>query len=151
MMVKKLEGRHNVANNGNILAFDFGEKKIGVAIGNSITKTARPLETIRKIKKIERNLIIDNLLKEWGPNLLVVGLPLNEDGTESRLTGLAKTFAEKIQNRSKIDTVLVDERYTSVEAKLLIRESEKNVTKGSKLIDQVAAKIILESYFEKCQ
>jgi putative Holliday junction resolvase len=59
MMVKKLEGRHNVANNGNILAFDFGEKKIGVAIGNSITKTARPLETIRKIKKIERNQIID--------------------------------------------------------------------------------------------
>lgn len=150
-MVKKFEGRHNEANNGNILAFDFGEKKIGVAVGNSITKTARPLETIRKIKKIERNQIIDRLLKEWGPSLLVVGLPLNEDGTESRLTELAKTFAEKIQNRSKIDTVMVDERYTSVEAKLLIRESTKNITKGSQLIDQVAAKIILESYFEQYQ
>ena len=150
-MVKKLAGIINVAYNGNILAFDFGEKKIGFAVGNSITKTARPLETIRKIKKIERNQIIDRLLKEWGPSLLVVGLPLNEDGTESRLTGLAKTFAEKIQNRFKIDTVMVDERYTSVEAKLLIRESTKNITKGSKLIDQVAAKIILESYFEKYQ
>ena len=150
-MVKKLAGINNVAYNGNILAFDFGEKKIGVAVGNSITKTARPLETIRKIKKIERNQIIDRLLKEWGPSLLVVGLPLNEDGTQSRLTELAKTFAEKIQNRFKIDTVMVDERYTSVEAKLLIRESTKNITKGSQLIDQVAAKIILESYFEKYQ
>lgn len=150
-MVKKLAGSNNVTYNGNILAFDFGEKKIGVAVGNSITKTARPLETILKIKKIERNLIIDRLVKEWGPSLLVVGLPLNEDGTESRLTALAKTFAEKIQNRFKIDTVMVDERYTSVEAKLLIRESTKNITKGSELIDQVAAKIILESYFEQYQ
>ena len=150
-MVKKLAERNNVNYNGNILAFDFGEKKIGVAVGNSITKTARPLETILKIKKIERNQIIDRLLKEWGPSLLVVGLPLNEDGTESRLTGLAKSFAEKIHNRSKIDTVMVDERYTSVEAKLLIRESTKNITKGSQLIDQVAAKIILESYFEQYQ
>ena len=149
-MVKKLAESNNIIYIGNNLAFDFGEKKIGVAVGNSITKTARPLETIRKIKKIERNQIIDRLLKEWGPSLLVVGLPLNEDGTESRLTGLAKTFAEKIKNRSKIDTVMVDERYTSVEAKLLINESTKNVTKGSQLIDQVAAKIILESYFEQC-
>ena len=150
-MVKKLAESNNVNYNGNILAFDFGEKKIGVAVGNSITKTARPLETILKIKKIERNLIIDRLVKEWGPSLLVVGLPLNEDGTESRLTALAKTFAEKIQNRFKIDTVMVDERYTSVEAKLLIHESTKNITKGSQLIDQVAAKIILESYFEQYQ
>tara|TARA_B100000035_G_scaffold315484_1_gene336988 strand:+ start:43525 stop:43977 length:453 start_codon:yes stop_codon:yes gene_type:complete len=150
-MVKKLEGSKNLAANGNILAFDFGEKKIGVAVGNSITRTAHPLETIRKIKKIERNQIIDNLLKEWEPNLLVVGLPLNEDGTESRLTELAKIFAEKIRNRSKIDTVMIDERYTSVEAKLLVRESTNNIIKGSQVIDQVAAKIILESYFEKCQ
>ena len=150
-MVKKLEGSKNLAANGNILAFDFGEKKIGVAVGNSITRTAHPLETIRKIKKIERNQIIDNLLKEWETNLLVVGLPLNEDGTESRLTELAKNFAEKIRNRSKIDTVMIDERYTSVEAKLLVRESTNNIIKGSQVIDQVAAKIILESYFEKCQ
>ena len=109
------------------------------------------LETIRKIKKVERNKIIDNLLKEWEPSLLVIGLPLNEDGTDSKLTGLAKDFAEKIQNRSKIDTVMVDERFTSVEANILVRESTKNIHKGSQVIDQVAAKIILESYFEKYQ
>ncbi len=135
--------------NGNILAFDFGEKKIGVAVGNSITKSAHPLDTIRKIKKVERNQIIDTLLKEWEPNIVVVGLPLNEDGSDSRLTGLARKFAEKIQNRSKIKTVMVDERYSSVEAKMLIQNSTKNISKGSLLIDQIAAQIILDSYFDR--
>ena len=135
--------------NGNILAFDFGEKKIGVAVGNSITKSAHPLDTIRKIKKVERNQIIDTLLKEWEPNIVVVGLPLNEDGSDSRLTGLARKFAEKIQNRSKIKTVMVDERYSSVEAKMLIQNSTKNILKGSLLIDQIAAQIILDSYFDR--
>ena len=135
--------------NGNILAFDFGEKKIGVAVGNSITKSAHPLDTIRKIKKVERNQEIDTLLKEWEPNIVVVGLPLNEDGSDSRLTGLARKFAEKIQNRSKIKTVMVDERYSSVEAKMLIQNSTKNISKGSLLIDQIAAQIILDSYFDR--
>lgn len=135
--------------NGNIIAFDFGEKKIGVAVGNSITKSAHPLDTIRKIKKVERNQVIDTLLKEWEPNIVVVGLPLNEDGSDSRLTGLARKFAEKIQNRSKIKTVMVDERYSSVEAKMLIQNSTKNISKGSLLIDQIAAQIILDSYFDR--
>jgi len=150
-MVKKIDRKNNSNTNGNILAFDFGEKKIGVAIGNTVTKTAHPLKTIRKIKKLERNEIIDSLLEEWQPSILVVGLPLNEDGSNSRLTGLAKKFAEKIQNRSKVETVMVDERFTSLEAKLLVRDFTNNINKGSQLIDQVAAQIILESYFEKYQ
>lgn len=148
-MVKKIEGNNTFSPDGNILAFDFGEKKIGVAVGNSITKTARPLHTIRKLKKIDRNQEIDGLLKEWEPSLLIVGLPLNEDGSNSRLTNLAKKFAEKIQNKTKINTVMVDERFTSVEAKLQISENAKNLNKSYQLIDQVAAKIILESYFER--
>ena len=150
-MVKKIDKKNNSHTNGNILAFDFGEKKIGVAIGNTVTKTAHPLKTIRKIKKLERNEIIDRLLEEWQPSILVVGLPLNEDGSNSRLTGLAKKFAEKIQNRSKVQTIMVDERFTSLEAKLLVRDFTNNINKGSQLIDQVAAQIILESYFEKYQ
>jgi len=74
---------------------------------------------------------------------------LNEDGSDSRLTGLARKFAEKIQNRSKIKTVMVDERYSSVEAKMLIQNSTKNISKGSLLIDQIAAQIILDSYFDR--
>ncbi len=133
----------------NILAFDYGEKKIGVAVGNSITKNAHPLETIRDLKKIDRIQTIDRILKEWNPGLIVVGLPLNEDGSNSKMTELAKKFAKNIQNQFKIDTILIDERFTSVEAKILIRNSTKNISKGKKFIDQVAAQIILDSYFER--
>lgn len=139
----------NIQPNTNVIAFDFGEKKIGVAIGNSITKTAHPLETIRKVKKSERIEIIENLLNEWEPGIVVVGLPLNEDGTESRLTLLAQNFAKKIKNRFKVPIVLVDERYTSVEAKILLNGNVKSIKKGNQVIDQVAAQIILGSYFDR--
>jgi len=139
----------NIQPNTNVIAFDFGEKKIGVAIGNSITKTAHPLETIRKVKKSERIEIIENLLNEWEPGIVVVGLPLNEDGTESRLTLLAQNFAKKIKNRFKVPIVMVDERYTSVEAKILLNGNVKSIKKGNQVIDQVAAQIILGSYFDR--
>ena len=139
----------NIRPNTNVIAFDFGEKKIGVAIGNSITKTAHPLETIRKVKKSERIEIIENLLNEWEPGIVVVGLPLNEDGTESRLTLLAQNFAKKIKNRFKVPIVMVDERYTSVEAKILLNGNVKSIKKGNQVIDQVAAQIILGSYFDR--
>ncbi|EAV47567.1 Holliday junction resolvase-like protein [Methylophilales bacterium HTCC2181] len=139
----------NIRPNTNVIAFDFGEKKIGVAIGNSITKTAHPLETIRKVKKSERIEIIENLLNEWEPGIVVVGLPLNEDGTESRLTLLAQNFAKKIKNRFQVPIVMVDERYTSVEAKILLNENVKSIKKGNQVIDQVAAQIILGSYFDR--
>ncbi|MCH9782236.1 MAG: Holliday junction resolvase RuvX [Betaproteobacteria bacterium] len=139
----------NIQPNRNVIAFDFGEKKIGVAIGNSITKTAHPLETIRKVKKSERIEIIENLLNEWEPGIVVVGLPLNEDGTESRLTLLAQNFAKKIKNRFKVPIVMVDERYTSVEAKILLNGNVKSIKKGNQVIDQVAAQIILGSYFDR--
>ena len=139
----------NKRPNSNVIAFDFGEKKIGVAIGNSITKTAHPLETIRKVKKSERIEIIENLLNEWEPGIVVVGLPLNEDGTESRLTLLAQNFAKKIKNRFKVPIVMVDERYTSVEAKILLNGNVKSIKKENQVIDQVAAQIILGSYFDR--
>ena len=149
MLLTEMNAAPILRPNSNVIAFDFGEKKIGVAIGNSITKTAHPLETIRKIKKVERIQSIENLLKEWEPGIVVVGLPLNEDGTESRLTLLAQNFAKNIENKFKVPTVLVDERYTTVEAKILLSGSVKNIRKGNQAIDQVAAQIILDAYFER--
>jgi putative holliday junction resolvase len=149
MLLTEMNAAPILRPNSNVIAFDFGEKKIGVAIGNSITKTAHPLETIRKIKKVERIQSIENLLKEWEPGIVVVGLPLNEDGTESRLTLLAQNFAKNIENKFKVPTVLVDERYTTVEAKILLSGSVKSIRKGNQAIDQVAAQIILDAYFER--
>jgi putative Holliday junction resolvase len=88
-------------------------------------------------------------LNEWEPSIVVVGLPLNEDGTESRLTLLAQNFAKKIKNRFQVPIVMVDERYTSVEAKILLNGNVKSIKKGNQVIDQVAAQIILGSYFDR--
>ena len=139
----------NPSSKRNVLSLDFGETKIGFAIGNHITKTSHPLKAIISSKKTERFKAIEELITEWSPGLIVIGLPLNENGSESRLTLLVKKFSKKIINKFSIPTVLVDERYTSVEAESLLTSSNGKYKKKDGVIDQVAAQIILESYFER--
>ena len=140
-IVKKIEG--------NILSFDFGEKRIGVAIGNSITKSSHPLETINTPINTERYKLIASLLRTWEPVKLVIGYPLNEDGTLSKMSLLAKKFGTKLRNKYQIPIVMVDERFTSSEADLELKKFEKNFKKRKVVIDQVAAMIILDSFFQK--
>ena len=139
----------NSSSKSNVLSLDFGETKIGFAIGNQITKTSHPLKAIISSKKTERFKAIELLITEWSPGLIVIGLPLNENGSESRLTLLVKKFAKKIINKFNIPIVLVDERYTSVEAESLLVASNGKYKNKNGVIDQVAAQIILESYFER--
>ena len=139
-IVKNLEG--------NILSFDFGEKRIGVAIGNSITKSSHPLETINTPKNTERYKLIELLLKTWKPVKLVIGYPLNEDGTLSKMSLLAKKFAMKLMNKYTIPIIMIDERFTSSEADLKLKKIEKNFKKRKIVVDQVAAMIILDSFFQ---
>jgi len=133
---------------GNILSFDFGEKRVGVAIGNNITNSIHPLKTIEASKKIDRYSKIESLLEIWKPTQLIVGYPLNEDGSKSRMTLLAKKFGEKLKNKFNIPVHFVDERYSSSEAELRLKALEKNLKKRKHIIDQVAAMIILDSFFE---
>ena len=139
-IVKKIEG--------NILSFDFGEKRIGVAIGNSITKSSHPLETINTSKNTERYKLIELLLKTWEPVKLVIGYPLNDDGTLSKMSLLAKKFGMKLTNKYNIPIAMVDERFTSSEADLELKKFEKNFKKRKIVVDQVAAMIILNSFFQ---
>ena len=139
-IVKKVEG--------NILSFDFGEKRIGVAIGNSITKSSHPLETINTSKNTERYKLIELLLKTWEPVKLVVGYPLNDDGTLSKMSLLAKKFGMKLTNKYNIPIAMVDERFTSSEADVELKKFEKNFKKRKIVVDQVAAMIILDSFFQ---
>jgi putative Holliday junction resolvase len=139
-IVKKIEG--------NILSFDFGEKRIGVAIGNSITKISHPLETINTSKNTERYKLIELLLKTWEPVKLVIGYPLNDDGTLSKMSLLAKKFGIKLTNKYKIPIAMIDERFTSSEADLELKKIEKNFKKRKIVVDQVAAMIILDSFFQ---
>jgi len=103
--------------NVTILAFDYGARRIGVAVGNSITGTARPLQTVSEEAAVRRFERIGSLLKEWHPDTLVVGRPLHPDGTPHEVTLAAERFARQLHGRFGLPVELVDERYSTVEAR----------------------------------
>ena len=100
-----------------VLAFDYGARRIGVAVGNTITGTARPLQTVSEEAAARRFERIGELLKEWHPDTLVVGRPLHPDGTPHEVTLAAERFARRLQGRFGLPVELVDERYSTVEAR----------------------------------
>ena len=134
---------------GTVLAFDFGERRIGVAVGELQLGIAHPLETIDTHANDVRFARIEALVNEWQPALLLVGLPLALDGSEHAMTALARRFALRLQGRYGIATRLVDERLTSVEAERQARDLGLDVRAARSKVDQLAAKLILESYFSQ--
>ena len=134
---------------GTVLAFDFGERRIGVAVGELQLRVAHPLDTIDARANDDRFARIEALVNEWQPVLLLVGLPLASDGSEHAMTALARRFASRLQGRFGIETRLVDERFTSVEAEQQMRDLGVDARKLRAKVDQLAAKLILESYFNQ--
>jgi len=154
-----------------VIAFDYGTRRIGIAIGQELTKTASPLTTIRLPDKSPSTDCanfdwsnIDKIIQEWQPQVAVVGLPLTADGKETAVTRGAKAFGEALQKRYNLETFWVDERLTSAEAESMIAASQKSGKSGKTSrnrgsreqrsrnqdkseIDRMAAKIILESWF----
>jgi len=98
---------------GCVLAFDFGLRHIGVAVGQTVTRTASPLETIRATDGRPDWKSVDRLISDWRPCRLLVGLPLNMDDTESEMSERARVFARRLADRSGVEVTLVDERLTS--------------------------------------
>lgn len=131
-----------------LLAFDFGTKSIGVAVGQQLTGTARPLNALKAQDGVPNWEQIERLLKEWQPDRVIVGLPLNMDATEQPLTARARKFANRLHGRFGVQVDLHDERLSTVEARadLFSRGGYKALTKGS--VDSLSAVIILESWFE---
>ena len=140
---------HIFTPQGTILAFDFGTKRIGVAVGNTLLRSANPLLTIDEEKTAARFAKIATLLAEWQPGALVVGLPCNDDGTPHQLTALCRRFANRLQGRFKFPVILVDERYTSHSASVQLSEQGIRGKKQKTLIDQYAAQQILQAYFDE--
>ncbi|SFE73420.1 Holliday junction resolvase RuvX [Nitrosomonas sp. Nm166] len=134
---------------GTVLAFDFGKKRIGVAIGNNILGVARPLLTIDSEVTERRFAMIAQLIETWRPVLLVVGLPLYSDGTAHELTQLSQRFARRLAGRFDIKVILKDERYTSQTASAVLREAGIAGRKQKSVLDQVAAQQILQSFFDE--
>ncbi len=131
-----------------VLAFDFGEQRIGVAVGEHLLTTANALTTIDNESNEIRFQRISALIEEWHPKLLIVGLPLNVDGTEHAVTQLCKKFARRLNGRFNIPVILIDERYSSVEASDQLNQRGIKGRAQKAMLDQVAAQTILQSYFD---
>ena len=130
-----------------VLCFDFGEQRIGVAVGEHLLASANPLVTIDNESNEVRFEAINKLVKEWQPKLLIVGLPLSLDGAETSVTQLCKKFARRLNGRFNLPVMLIDERYSSVEASDLLSQSGIKGRAQKEMLDQVAAQTILQSYF----
>ena len=135
-----------------ILSFDFGLKRIGVATGNRRTKTAQALSTLPASNGQPNWRALDNILQQWKPALLVVGLPLAMDGSESIMSSAARKFGARLSEHTGLTVNFVDERLTSVTAKRILRESvepgKKMTKKRVGAIDNLAAQLILQTYFD---
>ena len=134
---------------GAVLAFDFGEKRIGVALGEMSLKMAHPLTTISATRNDTRFNAIAKLIEQWQPTRLVVGLPLHMDGKEHGMTQRCRRFAQQLQGRFRLPTELVDERLSSAEAEGILRDFGRAKRKDRALIDQVASQRILQTYFDQ--
>ncbi len=130
-----------------VLAFDFGEKRIGVAVGDLTLRIAHPLLTISAEDNATRFSQIATLIAEWSPARLVVGLPMHADGTEHEMSRLARRFAQRLEGRFGVPAMLVDERLTSRAAESRLRESGVRTEKIKASLDAAAAREILDSYF----
>jgi putative Holliday junction resolvase len=133
---------------GSVLGFDFGEKRIGVALGERLIGIAHPLTTISTEINDERFQQIGQLIEEWKPVALVVGLPLSLEGEEHKVTKLCRKFAHRLEGRFKLPVCMVDERLSSVAASQMLKELGIGGRKQKPMLDQVAAQHILQSYFD---
>lgn len=129
-----------------VLGFDFGMKRIGVAVGQTITKSARPLTTLKANQGIPQWEILNKLIKTWQPDALVVGIPLNMDGTEQPLTQAAQAFSNELKQRYGLSVYGMDERLSTKDARerLFNQGGYKALQEGQ--VDSVAAQLILQNW-----
>ena len=126
-----------------LLAFDYGDKHIGVAVGQTLTGTANPLESIRVTGARPDWAAISRIVETWQPDALVVGLPLNMDGTEQPVTERARRFANRLHGRYRLPVHMVDERLTTREARYRLASQGRTGDADH----PVAAQVILEGWF----
>ena len=125
-----------------IIAFDYGEKKIGVAVGQTSTNTSSPLQIIFNKDNKTNWISISSLLDEWKPDLILLGKPLNMDGSESEIMKKIDKFYKELKSIYDADIEFVDERLTTFEARTILK-GEKHIN-----VDAHAAKILIDNWFE---
>ena len=133
---------------GTVLAFDFGEKRIGVATGETLLGSAHPLTVIHASSNDDRFAAIGKLVDEWRPERFVVGLPTHADGAPHAMTRLASKFGERLARRFALPVSFADERLTSRDAEARLRETGRDARAAKAVVDAVAAQLILQTWFE---
>ena len=136
------------SSRGTVLAFDFGTKRIGVAVGEPETGQAHALATIDVADNARRFAAISGLIEQWHPARLVVGLPLTLEGTQHELSARCHRFANQLQGRFGLRVELVDERLSSVEADGRLRQAGQSWKKRKARLDAAAAQLILQDYLD---
>lgn len=134
-----------VAGQRTLLAFDFGTQHIGIAAGQTVTGTASALTPLKARDGVPDWDRVAALLQEWRPALVVVGLPLNMDGSESELSRRTRRFANRLHGRFGVQVILHDERLSSAEARERLAPGDPDRHRGGR-VDSLAAVVILESY-----
>ncbi len=134
---------------GTVMAFDFGTRKIGVAIGNTVVRVAHPLTTIVGESNAARFAAIAALIAEWAPALLVVGRPTRADGTEHEMTARAERFARQLEGRFGLAAERVDERFTTRAAAAHLGGEGMHGAARRAAQDEVAAQLILQAWFDR--
>jgi putative holliday junction resolvase len=134
-----------------VLAFDFGLRRIGVACGDSVSRNTVGLETVPAGPKGPRWELIAAMMRDWQPDMAVVGLPYNVDGSDNEMTGAARGFAAELARRFGMEVVMVDERYSSLEAAARLQAARESGTRRRRVaksdVDAAAARVILERWF----
>jgi putative Holliday junction resolvase len=130
-----------------VMAFDYGMRRIGVAVGNTMTKLGQPVKTISEANSDVRFKVIEALISEWQPSRLVVGLPCHPDGTEHEMSQKARRFGNQLQGRFSLPIAWVDERYTSAVLENDPKFQQKQASKQTFSLDSESARLILEQYF----
>lgn len=132
-----------------LLCFDFGMRKIGVAVGQTITRSASPLDIIKAQDGIPNWEQIAALIQTWNADTLVVGIPFNLDGSDQPITHATRKFARRLENHFHLPVLMIDERLTTKVARQAVQQIYADDKKIA--IDSYAAKIILESWFRKME
>jgi putative Holliday junction resolvase len=149
MLEKAISPPTDFIPEGTLLAFDFGIKRIGIAMGNTILRHASPLTTLNAERTDAPFEGIARLLDEWRPCALVVGVPWNVDGTPHEITALSLRFAKRLKDRFRLPVILIDERYSSLAAASQLTQQGIHGMKQKGKIDQYAAQEILQAYFNE--
>jgi len=132
-----------------VLGFDFGEQRIGVASGQTITAQASPLTTLKAVQQKPDWQAIARLIEQWRPDALIVGIPTYLDGSDSDMTKRARRFRRQLEGRFNLPTFEVNESLTSFEAEQALKENKKSGKHNKQDIDKMAAAIIVQSWLEQ--